>query len=148
MKTSLIIMVVLLAFNIIGYCQPITPLSQPVGNEYLLKAKKQNSAAKVLLITGGAFSVTGFALGAANVWDEIGASFDNRSDGGYVTGVVFMITGAAAMAGSIPLFIAASKNRRRATSASVSLIMNEHYEIRHSSMATNRHPALSLKINL
>lgn len=148
MKTFVIMMVVLIVFTTIGYCQPITPLSQPVENEYLLKAKKQNSAAKVLLITGGAFSVTGFALGAANVWDEIGASIDNRRDGGYVTGMVFMITGAVAMASSIPLFIAASKNRRRSTTGSVSLVMNEHYEIRHVSMITNRHPALSLKINL
>ena len=102
--------------------------------DYLNKSKNQKKAAWILL--GG-----GIALGLAGpiLWSSTGIS-DSGAD-------VLMISGAASIAGSIPLFIAAGRNKKKGMNAST------YFEIRQNSVPTNTGlglhstPTLSLKLN-
>jgi len=117
-----------------SFCQQ-TDVSQSVTRQdYLNKSKNQKKAAWILL--GG-----GIALGLAGpiLWSSTGIS-DSGAD-------VLMISGAASIAGSIPLFIAAGRNKKKGMNAST------YFEIRQNSVPTNTGlslhstPTLSLKLN-
>jgi hypothetical protein len=79
---------------------------EPVKNRdyYLTKSKKQKSAAIILLAGGGAAVAVGLLIG-----DSKESSFDDAATGVIVGGV-----GVLSMIGSIPLFIASGKNKRKA----------------------------------
>jgi len=103
---------------------------------YSEKSKRQRSGARVMLIGGAALIGTGFLIG-----DRKESSFDDAATGAVLGGVGMLL-----MIGSIPVFIASGKNKRKAASLSFNNMMTP--QIKNSSMVYKPMPAVSLKINL
>ncbi len=124
----------------VGSCFGQATKSTNTKNDYLKKSRNQKTAAWVLL--GGGFVVTMVGVGVAsnNFWEDIITGKESARGTGAA------ITGLALMAGSVPLFIASGKNRRKAFSLS---IKNEkmHYPYKNS-LLQKPVPSLSLTMNL
>ncbi len=102
----LLLMILLTAFS----------LSAQTKNDYLLKSKHQKTAAWVFLGGGTGLAIIGGLVGLHGVVDLVDGQQNNKIE----TGGILEITGGAAMLGSIPLFIASSKNKRKAMSITFS----------------------------
>ena len=113
---------------------------------YLTKSKKQKTAAW-LLLGGGTLSTTiGIAVGVAESTDAVLTAFSGEEVNEFSTGAVLMVVGLAAMAGSIPLFIASGKNKRKA--ASISLTYQRVRQLHNSGFVSKSFPSLTLTFNL
>jgi hypothetical protein len=121
MKKSIVLVTVIIALFTNCYCQKVSTTDQIgkqyTSNDYLIKAKKQKTAAWVCLGGGLAMATTGAALSlskASNdiillfIWDAPATTTD------YTGETILLFTGVAGMLTSIPLFIASSKNKQRA----------------------------------
>jgi hypothetical protein len=75
---------------------------------YTDKSKRQKSGARIMRIGGAALIGTGFLIG-----DRKESSFDDAATGAILGGV-----GVLLMIGSIPVFIASGKSKRKAASIS------------------------------
>ncbi|MBL0129823.1 MAG: hypothetical protein IPP43_00795 [Chitinophagaceae bacterium] len=96
----------LLIASAISFSQPITNTTSITKTDYLQKSKNQNTTAWVLLVGGATFILAG---------DLIGNSKESTfGDAG--TGVIMAGLGVLSMIGSVPLFIASGKNKRKAIS--------------------------------
>ena len=121
--------------------QRIDSPAAKTSTDYLNKSRKQKTAASWLLGGGAALTIIGTVIvvseAANNILesDEIGA------------GEIMAFTGLAAMVGSIPLFIAAGKNKRKAA-ADVSFKMERTTIARSSQYHSYCYPTLALKIHL
>ena len=104
--------------------------------DYLQKSKNQKTTAWVMLGGGAGLILVGTLIGNSKE-----ASF---SDAG--TGVVLGGIGALSMLGSIPLFIASGKNKRKSMSMSFKNEMAP--QLQKNSFVTRLVPSLSLKISL
>ena len=104
---------------------------------YSAKSKKQETGARVMLIGGAVLIGTGFLIG-----DRAESSFDDAANGAILGGL-----GVLLMLGSIPVFIASSKNKRKAA-APLSFNNMMTPQIKNSSMVYKPIAAVSLKINL
>jgi hypothetical protein len=114
--------------------------------DYLHKAKSQNTIAWVLLSSGLAASSIGAVIGMQNVDDYFVDIFDfNDNYEKPPTGAAWMIVGGTMMISSIPLFIASSRNKQRATSAFFK--MESQPLVRQGSFIKTSYPAIALKIN-
>lgn len=78
---------------------------QADANLIFLKARKQKTAAWILLGAGAGLGTTGLIIGSSST------SFDDNK---LSTGAFLIITGGIAMVGSIPFFISSGSNKRRA----------------------------------
>ena len=78
---------------------------QADANLLFLKARKQKTAAWILLGAGAGLATTGFIIGSSST------SFDDNK---LTTGAFLIITGGIAMVGSVPFFISSGSNKRRA----------------------------------
>ena len=79
---------------------------------WLLKSKHQKTAAWIMLGGGTTLFIVGGVVAAHGLFDLV--SDPGKADNNVGVGGVLAITGGAAMLGSIPLFIASSKNKHRA----------------------------------
>ncbi|MEP7373698.1 MAG: hypothetical protein ABI675_09945 [Chitinophagaceae bacterium] len=84
-----------------------------LAKDYQKKSNKRNTAGWVLLAGGAVLTTIGLIVGAT---DALGDLIEGDTKG-LCGGPILMFTGLVSMAGSIPLFIAAGKNRRKATTA-------------------------------
>jgi hypothetical protein len=105
---------------------------------YLQKSKRQKSGALVLLIGGTALMGVGLFIA-----DNKNADFDQAG-----AGAVMIAIGFLADLGSIPLFIASSKNKKRAMKASVSLKMQDALVVQKQNTLDTKFPAISFHIRL
>lgn len=104
--------------------------------DYMEKSIRQKSTAWVLLGGGSALIVVGLLVGTNK-----NATFGNAGAGVIVGGLGFLST-----LGSIPLFIASSKNGKNATNFSFN--MKDVYLRQHQSVVKKMQPAIVFKINL
>ena len=100
------------------------------------KSKRQRSGGGVMLIGGAALIGAGFLIG-----DRKESSFDDAATGAILGGV-----GVLLMVGSVPVFIASSKNKRKAVSFSFKNIPIP--KIKNSSMVYQSMPAVSIQLSL
>ena len=121
--------------------------SAPTEADFLLKRSKSQKTGAWLLLGGGIASITAGALiGPAevsdynNIWDP----FDDEHDG--IGGTGFIVGGTLAVLGSIPLFMAAARNKKDAVL--ISLKEEKTQVIYHGSFADRSYPAISLRIKL
>ena len=120
-----------------SFCQQTNPNHTLTQQDYLQKSKKQKTTAWLLLGGGAAVAVGAALLDVSSDW--------NKSETPYL---IALSAGGAAMIGSIPLFIAAARNKRKAMNASA------HFEIRqnpapaNTGLTFNSTPTLSLKLTL
>lgn len=132
---KIIVFALLLMVSVVSFSQPTTETPM-VKTDYLQKSKNQKTTAWVLLGGGAGFILVGVLIGNGKE-----ASFDDVG-----TGVVLGGIGALSMLGSIPLFIASGKNKRKAMSMS---FKNEMIpQLQNGSFVNRSIPSLSLKISL
>src|SRR5438045_9207630 len=86
-----------------SFSQQTNP-SAPLNQDYLKKSKNQKTAAWVLLVGGIALVGIGVLIG-----DQKQSTFDDAATGGVIAGIGILST-----IGSIPLFIASGRNKRKA----------------------------------
>ena len=120
----------LLLLSAVTFCQQTTvpPLTKA---EYLQKSKGQKTAAWILLGVG----VTCAAIAAPG-----NVSLNSL--------LVLIIGGGAAAIGSIPLFIASAKNKRKAIAATTFFKMETVPVIQQNSFVKHSFPVVSIKIHL
>ena len=145
MKQALIFF---LLIHVVVHCfgQQVTPAST-IQSDYLKKSKNQKTAAWILLGGGAALLIVGAVIPKGEEqWDTYyGFPIkDNKNDG--IKGLLYL-TGTLSMIGSIPLFIASGKNKRRAISVSADLQMQNSKVIRRASFANKSYPAVAVKLN-
>ncbi len=108
---------------------------------YLKKAKRQQAIACGLLGGGALMGLTGFLV-AEEASGEKGSTSNSKI---YLGGWV-MIGGITCMVGSIPLFIIAGENKRKARA--ITIKMQQINRLRSNSVYTFNYPALTFKIGL
>ncbi len=133
---NILICTMLIFYSTSSFCQQ-TDLSQPLTKQdHLQKSKKQKTAAWVLLGGGTAVAVGVAILDVSSDW--------TKSETPYL---VAISAGCASMLGSIPLFIASRRSKKRAMNVFT------NFDIRQTPVPTNTRlalystPTLSLKLN-
>jgi len=126
----------LLALPVTSFCQKTNDSVPVIKTDYLTKSKNQKTAAWVLLGGGTALIATGFIVG-----DSKNSSFDDAAMGALFAGV-----GVLSALGSIPLFIASGKNKRKAMKASAFIKMETVPLITKQSFVQNSYPAFSVSM--
>ncbi len=130
------------------FSQITTTATPTVKTDYLKKSKNQKTTAWILLGGGTALSAAGIAVGFSEVLVDISNIFSSEPEKTSNTGEVLFYTGLASMAGSIPLFIASSNNRKRASSVSASFKIENRPSVVHGIVIKTPYPALSVKIGI
>ena len=135
MKKSMIHFL-LFALPITSFCQKTNDTVPDIKTGYMIKSKNQKTAAWVLLGGGTALIGVGFLIG-----DNKNSTFDDAATGAVLGGIGFL-----SAIGSIPLFIASGKNKRKAMSMS---FKNEMIpQLQKGSFVNRQVPSLSFKISL
>lgn len=109
---------------------------QPTKDMHLQRSKNQNTTAWVLLISGTAMAIGG------------GIAFEKSYEKDFYTAPdiygIIMVAGVVADLVSIPFFIKAGINKRKA--ASLSFNMQNHSPYQLNSIASNPAPSISVRI--
>jgi hypothetical protein len=142
MRTSFITTVLML---VITASQAQDSQPQVSRQDYLNKSKRQNTMGWIFAGGGAALTTTGLLLGVSSLDNEIVASFNGEESSKFDGAAVVFYTGLAAMAASIPFFLAASKNKSRASTLS---LKNETIALPQYSFRPKTFPALALTVNL
>lgn len=150
MKKLLFISVICLVFSTATRAQVDTMKKAPLmsAEQYMQKSKKQKTAAQIMLYGGGAFVLTAVLIGTKEADDAFIQLFGGDATSNFTAADIFFWTGLASMAGSIPLFIASSKNRRNAYAARVSINFKRNYRMESFAFKSSAYPALTFKISL
>ena len=135
---KIMIYFLMLAFPLTSLCQKTNDSVPTVQTDYLQKSKNQKTAAWILLGGGAALIGTGFIVG-----DGKDATFDDAATGAVLAGVGLLST-----IGSIPLFIASGKNKRKAMNLTTGIQMEKATILEGQSFVQSSYPAFTLKINL
>lgn len=135
MKKNLIYFL-LLALPTASFCQTTNDSVRVIKTDYLVKSKNQKTAARVLLGGGVALIGTGFLVG-----DGKNSTFDDAAAGALLAGI-----GVLSAIGSIPLFIASGKNKRKAMKASAFIKMDTAPLLQKQTFVQNPYPAFSVNI--
>ena len=115
----------------------------PEANFYLQKSKKQKTAAWIMLSGGTIMLAFGY------VWFIYeGLEGDGVKSTKAKLAIAMFYGGGAAMLGSIPLFIAAARNKGISMSLTAGIKMETTPSFRQPSFVKTSYPALSLKLNL
>jgi hypothetical protein len=117
-----------------SFCQKTSDSVPVIKTDYLAKSKNQKTAAWILLGGGVALIGTGFIVG-----DSKNSSFDDAAFGALLAGI-----GTLSAIGSIPLFIASGKNKRRAMKASALIKMETVPLIQKQSYIKISYPSFSV----
>jgi hypothetical protein len=131
-----IICALLMGMAATSFCQETNPTQPRTKQDYLKKSKDQKTAAWVLLGGGTVMIGTGFLIGARKE-----SSFDDAA-----TGAIIAVVGVFSAIGSIPLFIASGRNKRKGMS--VSFKNEQAPQFFKNSFVYRSVPSLSLKIQL
>ena len=134
-----IILFVLLVTTATGLFNQQTNTKHPVTTkqDFLLKSKNQKTGARVLLAGGIALMGVGFLIG-----DRKESDFSDAGTGFILGGLGFI-----SAVGSIPLFIASGKNKRKAMNASAYFEIQQNRVAKQTGSICFSFPALSIKMN-
>ena len=119
-----------------SFCQKTNDSVPVVKTDYLAKSKNQKAAAWVLLGGGAALIGAGFLIG-----DSKNSTFDDAATGAVLGGI-----GVLSAIGSVPLFIASGKNKRKAMKATTFIKMEDTGMIKNQSFVQTSYPVIALKI--
>jgi hypothetical protein len=110
----------------------IISFSQATREELLTKSNNQKTAARVMLAGGIVLIGVGYLVGNGE-----NADFDQAATGG-----IMAVTGIVSGLGSIPLFIASKRNKKKSMSVSAGVNIEGTYPLSEGGYF----PALALKI--
>ncbi|HEX4875493.1 MAG TPA: hypothetical protein VFV31_02405 [Chitinophagaceae bacterium] len=114
--------------------------------DYLKKSRNQNTAAWILMGGGVTMVSAGLIVGLSDATEALGSIFTGETKEPSDAGPILFYTGAASMLGSIPLFIASSRNKRNASGLSAYFRLENRPLLQRSSFTKAAYPALALKI--
>ena len=146
MSKLLFAVVMLLIVSISSSSQPTNPVQKFTKTDYLKKSKAQKTAAWILLGGGSALMLAGFIIPQGEVTQENLFWFDEHKNDNVKSACV--LSGTLAMLGSIPFFIASSKNKRKAEGIAVLLKAEKLTSFQNLSFKQISYPALSVRITL
>jgi hypothetical protein len=147
---KIIVIIMLLTMSAASFSQQTNPSPTLTKQDYLQKRRAQNTAAHFMLwgglaavITGGIIAINqGEDQGLGDLSTLLGGTYQRRTADNH-SGEVIAIIGSVSMLGSIPLFIVAAKNGKKAMSLA---LKNETVsQIQKSSLVYKTVPSLTLK---
>ena len=151
---KLILYALVFAIPALSFAQSTENNVPAIKTDYLKKSKNQKTAAWVLLSGGFALSATGIVIATANASEDLSYGLggflvgEPAPQNSYTAESILLVTGTVAMLGSIPLFIASGKNKRKAMNITTSLKMEQATMLQNLSFVQRSYPAFVLKINL
>jgi hypothetical protein len=148
MKKNIVFMM-LLILSTTSFGQQTQLSEKHSRQDYLTKSKHQKTAAWIMLGGGAALATVGVIISSARVYDELGTAFTTgHDDKTFVAGGILAAVGGLSMVGSIPLFIASGKNKRKAMATAFFLEMETMPILHKASTSSLPYLALLLKISL
>ncbi|MBK7561171.1 MAG: hypothetical protein IPQ06_00180 [Chitinophagaceae bacterium] len=142
---KIIIISMLLIQSAASFSQP-APETTTIKTDYLKKSRTQNTTAWFLLSGGLVLGSISAAISTNETLTDFSNIFSGEERKSTNTAEILGYTGLATMLGSIPLFIAARKNKKKAMSLS---FKNETLPQLHKGSFINQSvPSLTLKISL
>ena len=144
---KIIVSLTALTIGISCFCQRADSL-QAIKTDYLRKSKNQKTAAWVLLGGGVAMTITGIIIYSNDYTNAVEDNPLYLGADANPAGAVIATIGLLSSAGSIPLFIASGKNKKRALAISTSFKMEKASIVQRAMMVRRSYPALSLRIGL
>ncbi|HET6767699.1 MAG TPA: hypothetical protein VFH08_09880 [Chitinophagaceae bacterium] len=144
----------LLIIPVASFSQQTNDSIPLVNTDYLAKSKNQKTAAWVLLGGGFALTTTSILIASPKAAEDLTYGFggfllgEPAPQNDYTAESILLVAGTAAMLGSIPLFIASGKNKRKASNMSTKIKMEKATIIGRQSFVQSSYPAIALKINL
>jgi len=148
MHKKLLTFAVLLVLSASSFAQQTNPAQSFSREDYLKKSKGQKTAAWIIFGGGVALTSVGMAIGLNDATDALVGLFSLEQPSSSNSGEVLFYSGLVAMAGSVPLFIASSRNKKKAASVSAFFKMEHRSVIQQQSLARATYPALVLKLSL
>jgi len=121
-----------------SFCQQTNPANRYTREDYLKKSKNQKTGAWVLLGGGSALILIGVLVG-----DRKEASFDDAATGGIIAAI-----GILSAIGSVPLFLASARNKRKAMNASASFRFERIPTFNQTGFNFRQYPSILVKLNL
>jgi hypothetical protein len=140
---KIIPVIMLLMLASAAFSQQNNPSSTMTKQDYLKKSKNQKKVALIMLGGGTTLMLTGAIIPKGPVTRDNFLWNEYKNDG--IRGA-FVLTGFVSMLGSIPFFIASSKNKRKA--ASVHIHNEKIQTLQKGSLAYKFIPAVRLMIRL
>jgi len=127
--------------NSFSQTQTVTPIK-----DYAKKSKNQKKAARILLCGGAALVATGVIIPQGEFKSySILLYPEHKNDA--IKGT-FILAGALSALGSIPLFIASKRNKRKANKATISFKNEKVLFFHKNDFFLESQPSLNLKIGL
>ncbi len=120
------------------FSQQTEPAPVLTKQDYLHKSRSQKTTALILLPAGAAMVVGGIAI---NLGDGLFSSTPNK-------GLWLSYLGGGVMLSSIPFFIAAGKNKKKAMNLSASISTLPVYTITKNEVTTKPSPAVVIRLSL
>ena len=140
-KQILLLLFVMLTINVLGQSYKRDLLET---KEYFLeKSKKQNTAAWIMLGGGTMLCASGYVLFISESLQG-----DGLYSGKASLFLLMFYGGGGAMIGSIPLFIAAARNKGMGMYATAGLKIENNISLVQPNFVKASYPAVSLKISL
>ena len=127
-------------FSFSAFCQTTQDFDK---EHYLKKRKTQNTIGWVLAGTGAGLIVVSFATIDVN---DFGDAIFNGDDSGLNTSAALFVTGCVVAVSSIPFFIAAGKNKKKAMS--ISFKLQSVPQLKEIYLTNFKTPSLTLKVQL
>jgi hypothetical protein len=140
MKKTILLVTLALA-SISSMAQNTVNTATDLKTDYLQKSKNQKTAAWILVGTGTVALVSGFIVQANHAEDNTVGLFTGSQNN---SGVIIALVGAGMAVGSIPLFLAAKKNKVMASLA----FKTQSTVLFLPGKVNNRIPGLSLTMPL
>ncbi len=150
MKNVILLITAITGLQSLCFSQSIYPtpkISNPAGlNQYLIKAKNQKTAALVCLTGGTALATIGILTSAPKVVTEFADIFNPAKppQPDYTAQTVLLFAGAIGIVASIPLFVSAGNNKRKATL----LITNQKTALGLPTFVSKKITGLTLSVSL
>jgi hypothetical protein len=144
----------LLALPATSFCQKTNDSVPVIKTDYLKKSKNQKTAAWILLGGGFALTTTSIVIATPKATEDLTYAFGGflvgqpAPENDYTAENILLVTGTAAMLGSIPLFIASGKNKKRAMNMTTNIKMEKATIIQRQSFVQSSYPSIAFKINL
>jgi cytochrome bd-type quinol oxidase subunit 2 len=147
---KIIISTMLLAFATASFCQQVAPKQHWTETDYYKKSKKQKTAAWILTGAGTAgLIITTIADAGQSVNGGLTTLFSlGTVEPEYKSYTVPYLLSAACVISGIYLFIASSKNKKKAKAATVFINMEKAPVLQQAMIRNQSFPALVLKISL
>lgn len=150
MKNVILLITTITVSQSLCFSQSIYPtakISNLAGlNQYLIKAKNEKTAAVVCLTGGAALATIGIITSASKITTDITDIFNPAKPPhqNYTAQTVLVFAGAIGIVASIPLFISAGNNKRKATL----LITNQKTALGLPTFVSKKITGLTLSVSL